>query len=157
MSQNHDWEGAIGAPGFKEALLAYGRAEGVIKARRGLPKDEDELKELAAQAIESGDTEFSLEDAEGERGCTDVRVFAWLYWICDWCGISGPFTALEEAADAVLAMAVGQDCPGFYSAVSGAVPDAFIASRCAKLVEVGKTFLINDTVYRRTKAGLVAQ
>jgi hypothetical protein len=156
-SQNHDWEGEIGAPGFKEALLAYGRAEGVIKARRGLPKDEDELKELAAQAIESGDTEFSLEDAEGERGSTDVRVFAGLYWMCDWGGISGPFTSLEEAAEDVLAMAVGQDCPGFYSAASGAVPDDFIAARSAKLVKVGKTFVINDTVYRRTKTGLVPQ
>ncbi len=38
-----------------------------------------------------------------------------------------------------------------------AVPDDFIASRSAKLVKVGKTFLINDTVYRRTKAGLLAQ
>jgi hypothetical protein len=95
-----------------------------IKAGRGLPRDEDELKELAAQAIESGDTEFSLEDTEGERGSTDVRVFAGLFWICDWGGISGPFTSLEEAAEDVLAMAVGQDCPGFYSAASGAPPMA---------------------------------
>lgn len=155
MSDIHDWEGAIGAPGFREALLAYGRAEGLIKVGMGLPKDE--LKELAAQAIESGDTEFSLEDAEGERGSTDVRDFAGLYWMCDWGGISGPFGTLKEAAEDVLAMAVGQDCPGFYSAASGAVPDDFIAARSAKLVEVGKTFLIHDTVYRRTKAGLVAQ
>ena len=155
MSDIHDWEGAIEAPGFREALRAYGRAEGLIKVGRGLPKDE--LKELAAQAIESGDTEFSLEDAEGERGSTDVRVFAGLYWMCDWGGISGPFTSLEEAATAVLMMAVDQDCPGFYSSASGDVPDDFIAARSAKLVEVGKTFLINDTVYLRTKAGLVAQ
>ena len=73
------------------------------------------------------------------------------------CKFSWPFTSLEAAADAVLVMAVDQDCPGFYSAVSGAMPDDFIAARSAKLVEVGKTFLINDTVYRRTKAGLVAQ
>jgi hypothetical protein len=157
MSGIQDWEGAIGAAGFKEPLLTYGRAEGVIKARRGLPKDEDELKELAAQAIESGDTEFSLEDVEGERGSTGVRVFASLYWICDWGGISGPFASLEEAADAVLAMAVDQDCPGFYSAASGALPDDFIASRSTKLVKVGKTFEINGTLYVRTKAGLVAQ
>jgi hypothetical protein len=157
MSDIQDCEGAIGAAGFKEPLLAYGRAEGVIKARRGLPKDEDELKELAAQAIESGDTEFSLEDVEGERGSTDVRVFASLYWICDWGGISGPFASLEEAAGEVLAMAVGQDCPGFYSAASGTLPDDFIASRSTKLVKVGKTFFINGTVYLRTKASLVAQ
>ena len=73
------------------------------------------------------------------------------------CKFSGPFASLEEAADAVLAMAVDQDCPGFYSSASGDVPDDFIAARSAKLVEVGKTFLINDTVYRRTMAGLVAQ
>jgi hypothetical protein len=154
MSDIHDWEGAMGAPGFREALLAYGRAEGFIKAGRGLPRDEDELKVLAAQAIESGDTGFSLEDTEGERGSTDVRAFAGLYWMCDWGGISGPFASLEEAADAVLAMAVDQDCLGFYSAASGALPDDFIASRSTKLVKVGKTFVINGTVYLRTKAGL---
>jgi hypothetical protein len=64
---------------------------------------------------------------------------------------------LEVSADAVLAMAVDQDCLGFYSAASGALPDDFIASHCAKLVAVGKTFLTHDTVYRRTKAGLLAQ
>ncbi len=157
MSDIHDWEGAMGAPGFREALLAYGCAEGFIKARRGLPKDEDELKVLAAQAIESGETEFSLEDTEGERGSTDIRAFAGIYWMCDCGGISGPFASLEEAADAVLAMAVDQDCPDFYSAASGALPDDFIASRCAKLVKVGKTFVINDTVFLRTPAGLIAQ
>ncbi len=143
------------APGFREALLTYGRAEGLIKVGRRLPRDEDELKVLAAQAIESGDTEFSLEDPEGERGSTDVRAFAALYWMCDWGGISGPFASVEEAADAVLAMAVDQDCPGFYSAASGALPDDFIASRSAKLVKVGKTFVINGTVYLRTKTSLV--
>jgi hypothetical protein len=157
MSDIHDWEGAIGAPGFKEALRAYGRAEGFIKVGRGLPRDEDELKVLAAQAIESGETEFSLEDPDGERGSTDIRAFAGLYWMCDWGGISGPFASLEEAADAVLAMAVDQDCPGFYSAASGALPDHFIASCSAKLVKVGKTFVINDTVFLRTKAGLLPQ
>jgi hypothetical protein len=157
MSDIHDWAGAMEAPGFREALLAYGRAEGFIKAGRGLPRDEDELKVLAAQAIESGDTGFRLEDTEGERGSTDVRAFAGLYWMCDWGGISGPFTSLEEAADAVLAMAVDQDCPGFYSAASGAPPDDFIASRSTKLVKIGKTFVINGTVYLRTKSGLLAQ
>jgi len=51
-------------------------------------------------------------------------------------------------------MAVDQDFPGFYSAASGALPDDFIASRSAKLVKVGMTFVINGTVYLRTKAGL---
>ncbi len=37
------------------------------------------------------------------------------------------------------------------------LPDDFIASRSAKLVKFGRTFLINDTVYLRTKAGLVAR
>jgi hypothetical protein len=77
--------------------------------------------------------------------------------MCDWGGISGPFTSVEEAAEDVLAMAVGQDCPGFYSAASGALPDAFIAARSAQLVKVGKTFEINGTLYVRTKSGLVAQ
>jgi len=122
MSDIHDWEGAINARGFREALLAYGRAEGQIKEGEGLPDDEDELKYMAAEAIESGETEFSLEDPDGERGSTDIRAFAGLYWMCDCGGISGPFASLEEAADAVLAMTVAQACPGFYSAASGAPP-----------------------------------
>ena len=80
MSDIHDCDGAIKAPGFREALLAYGLAEGQIEAGEGLPEEEDELKYMAAEAIEAGDTEFSLEDTEGERGTTDVRVFAGLYW-----------------------------------------------------------------------------
>jgi len=44
--------------------------------------------------------------------------------------------------------------PRFYCAVSGALPDDFIASRSTKLVKVGKTFEINGTLYLRTKAGL---
>jgi hypothetical protein len=74
--------------------------------------------------------------------------------MCDCGGISGPFASLEEAADAVLAMAVDQDCLGFYSAASGALPDDFIASRSTKLVKIGKTFEINGILYLRTKAGL---
>jgi hypothetical protein len=91
MSDIHDWEGAIKAPGFREALLAYGLAERQIEEGEGLPEDEDELKYIAAEAIEAGDTEFSLEDTEGERGSTDV-----------------PFDSLEETADAILFMAVDQ-------------------------------------------------
>jgi hypothetical protein len=54
-------------------------------------------------------------------------------------------------------MAADQDCPGFYSAAFGALPDDFIASRSTKLVKVGKTFEINGSLYVRTKVGLVAQ
>lgn len=155
MSDIHDWEGAIKAPGFREALLAYGLAEGQIEALEGLPEEEDELKFMAAEAIEAGDTEFSLEDTQGERGSTDVRVFAGLYWWCDWGGVNGPFDSLEDAADGILSMAVSQNTPGFYCAASGDVPDEFIASRAAKLVDLNDRFIVNDTVYVRTKAGLV--
>jgi hypothetical protein len=157
MSDIHDWDGAIKAPGFREALLAYGLAEGQIEAGDGLPEDEGELKYMAAEAIEAGDIEFSLEDAEGERGSTDVRFFAGLYWWCDWGGINGPFDSLEDAADAILSMAVDQDTPGFYSAAHGNVTDEFIATRSMKLVELNGTFVVNETIYVRTKAGLAPQ
>ena len=155
MSDIHDWEGAINAPGFRAALLGYCRAKGQITPKGRLPKDEDELRYLAAEAIEAGDTEFSLEDAAGERGSTDVRVFAGLYWMCDYGGISGPFDNLEEAVDSVLTMAVDQDAVGFYTQVSSSLPDGFLSPRCRKLVKLGKDFTINGTVYVRTKAGLV--
>lgn len=155
MSDIHDWAGAINAPGFREALLAYGRAEGQIEDGEGLQDDEDELKYMAAEAIEAGDVEFSLEDGECERGSTDVRMFAGLHWWCDWGGINGPFDSLEDAVDSILSMAVSQNTPGFYCAASGGVPNEFIASRAAKLVDLNDTFDINETVYIRTKAGLV--
>jgi hypothetical protein len=155
MSDIHDWEGAIKAPGFREALLVYGLAEGQVEAGEGLPEVEDELKYMAAEAIEAGDVEFSLEDAEGERGSTDVRVFAGLYWWCDYGGINGPFDSLEDAADSILSMAVDQDTLGFYSSALGCLSDEFIASRSAKLVNLNDTFVVNDTDYVRTKAGLV--
>ena len=155
MSDIHDWDGAIKAPGFLEALLAYGLVERQIEAGDGLPVDEDELKYMAAEAIEAGDTEFSLEDAEGERGSTDVRLFAGLYWWCDWDGINGPFDSLEDAADAILSMAVDQDTPGFYSAAYGNLSDEFIATRATKLVDLNDTLVVNDTAYVRTKDGLV--
>lgn len=155
MSDIHDWESAIKAPGFREALLAYGLAERQIEEGDGLPEDEDELKFMAAEAIEAGDTEFSLEDTEGERSSTDVRVFAGLYWWCDYGGINGPFDSLEDAADSILSMAVDQDTPGFYVSASGDLPDVFIASRCVKLVKVGKASTTNYTICVRTMAGLV--
>lgn len=155
MSDIHDWKGAVEAPGFREALLAYGQAEGQIEAGEGLPEEEDELKYMAAEAIEAGDAEFSLEDAEGERGSTDVRIFAGLYWWCDWGGINGPFGSLEDAADSILSMAVDQDAPGFYCAASGNLPDDFITTRATKLVDLKDTFIVNETVYVRTNVGLV--
>ena len=50
MSDIHDWEGAIKAPGFREALLAYGLAESQIEEGEGLPEHEDELKHMDAGA-----------------------------------------------------------------------------------------------------------
>ena len=47
--------------------------------------------------------------------------------------------------------------PGFLLRRLRGAPDGFIASRSTKLVKVGKTFVINGTVYLRTKVGLVAQ
>ncbi len=155
MSDIHDWKGAIEAPGFREALLAYGLADGQIEQGEGLPEDERDLRFMAAEAIEAGDTEFSLEDAEGERGSTDVRVFAGLYWWCDWGGINGPFDSLEDAADSILSMAAEQESPGFYFSADGNVSDDFIATRAVKLVEIGDTFVVNGTVNIRTKRGLV--
>ena len=155
MSDIHDWKGAIKAPGFREALLAYGLAEGQIEEGEGLPEDERDLRSMAAEAIEAGGTEFTLEDAEGERGSTDVRVFAGLYWWCDYGGINGPFDSLEDAADSILSMAVNQDTPGFYCSALGSLTDEFIATRSAKLVDLNDTFVVNETVYVRTKAGLV--
>jgi hypothetical protein len=155
MSDIHDWDRAIKATGFRDALLAYGLAEGQVEAGEGLPEDEDELKYMAAEAIEAGNTEFSLEDAEGERGSTDVRVFAGLYWWCDYGGINGPFDSLDEAADSILSMAVDQEIKGFYCSADGNVSDEFIASRAVKLVEIDDTFFVNDTAYVRTKDGLI--
>jgi hypothetical protein len=157
MSDIHDWKSAIEAPGFREALLAYGLADGQIEQGEGLPEDERDLKFMAAEAIEAGDTEFSLEDAEGERGSTVVRVFAGLYWWCDYGGINGPFDSLEDTADSILSMAVDQDSPGFYSAASGNLSDEFIATRAVKLVEIGDTFIVNVTAFVRTKKGLVSK
>jgi hypothetical protein len=155
MSDIHDWKSAIEAPGFREALMAYGLADGQIEEGEGLPEVERDLRFMAAEAIEAGDIEFSLEDAEGERGSTDVRVFARLYWWCDYGGINGPFDSLEDAADAILSMATDQDIQGFYCSADGNVSDEFIATRAVKLVEIGDTFVVSGKIYIRTKAGLI--
>jgi hypothetical protein len=155
MSDFHDWKGAIDAPGFREALLGYGLAEGQVEESEGLPDDERDLRFMAAEAIEAGGIEFSLEDTEGERGTTDVRVFAKLYWWCDYGGINGPYDSLEDAADSILSMAVDQDVPGFYCSADGNLSDEFIAARTVELVEVGDTFFVNGKVYVRTENGLI--
>jgi len=155
MSDIHDWKSAIEAPGFRKALLAYGLADGQIEEGEGLPEDERDLRFMAAEAIEAGDIEFSLEDAEGERGSTDVRLFAGLYWWCDYGGINGPFDSLEDAVDSILSMAAEQESPGFYFSADGNVSDDFIASRAVELVEIGDSFVVNGTVNIRTKTGLV--
>jgi len=155
MSDIHDWKSAIVTAVFREALLAYGLAEGQIEEGEGLPDDERDLRFMAAEAIEAGGTEFSLEDTEGERGATDVRVFAGLYWWCDYGGINGPYDSLEDAADSILSMAVDQDTPGFYCSACGNVSDEFIATRSAKLVDLNDAFIVNGTVYIRTRNGLI--
>jgi len=55
----------------------------------------------------------------------------------------------------ILSIASSSAPEGFYTKATGALDDSFIASRSTVLVEMGKTILINDTVYVRTKAGLV--
>ena len=71
MSDFHDWEGVLSTPGFRKALLAYGRADGQIKPKGRLPSDD--LEYMASEAIRSGAEEFSLEDAQGDRGSTYVH------------------------------------------------------------------------------------
>jgi hypothetical protein len=153
MSDFHDWEGVLGAPGFRKALLAYGRANGVIKPKGRLPTDD--LEYMASEAIRSGAEEFSLEDAQGDRGSTYVHCFADYYWSYSYGGIDGPFADLEEAVDTILSIASNSAPEGFYTSAAGDLPDEFIASRCIALVVMGKTILINGKVYVRTKPGLV--
>ena len=66
MSDFHDWESVLGTPGFRAALLAYGRANGEIKPKGRLPKDD--LEYMASAAIRSGDEEFALEDRPTSTG-----------------------------------------------------------------------------------------
>ena len=78
MSDFHDWEGVLSAPGFRKALLAYSRSNGDIKPKGRLPTDD--LEYMASEAIRSGAEEFSLEDKLGDRGSTYVHCFADYYW-----------------------------------------------------------------------------
>ena len=152
MSDFHDWEGVLGTPGFRKALLVYGRANGDIKPKGKLPKDD--LEYMASAAIRDGDEEFALEDRHADRGSTYVHCFAGYYWSYSYGGIDGPFGDLEEAVSTILSIASSSAPEGFYTKATGALDDSFIASRSTALVEMGKTILINDTVYVRTKAGL---
>ena len=155
MSDFHDWEGVLGTPGFRAALLAYGRANGEIKPKGRLPKDD--LEYMASAAIRSGEEEFALEDRQADRGSTYVHCFAGCYWSYSYGGIDGPFGELEEAVSTILSIASSSAPEGFYTKATGALDDGFIACRCLEFVEMGKTFIINDKVYIRTKAGLVPQ
>jgi len=155
MSDFHDWEGVLGTPGFRAALLAYGRANGEIKPKGRLPKDD--LEYMASAAIRSGDEEFALEDRQADRGSTYVHCFAGYYWSYSYGGIDGPFGNLEEAVSTILSIASSSAPEGFYTKATGALDGSFIASRCTVLVKMGKTMMINDTIYIRTKAGLVPQ
>jgi len=153
MSDFHDWEGVLGTPGFRAALLAYGRANGEIKPKGRLPKDD--LEYMASAAIRSGDEEFALEDRQADRGRTYVHCFAGYYWSYSYGGIDGPFGDLEEAVSTILSIASGSAPEGFYTKATCALDDSFIASRGTALVEMGKAILINETAYDRTKDGLV--
>lgn len=153
MSDFHDWEGVLGTPGFRKALLAYGRADGQIKPKGRLPKDD--LEYMASAAIRDGDEQFALEDRQADRGSTYVHGFAGYYWSYSYGGIDGPFGDLEEAVSTILSIASSSAPEGFYTSAAGDLPDEFIASRCAALVVMGKTIQINGKVYVRAKAGLV--
>ena len=153
MSAFREWDNAIGAAGFRDALLAYGRAQGDIGPKAKLPKDD--IKHLAAAAIRSGDVEFSLETAFKGRGSVEVHFFAGYYWAYDSGGIQGPFYSLEKAAQSVLKIASLAAPSGFYKYASGNLDAAFIASRCANLVEANDELIINRTAYVRSESGLV--
>jgi hypothetical protein len=153
MSLFHEWDNAIGAAGFRDALLAYGRARGDIGPAGKLPNDD--LKHLAAAAIRSGEVEFSLETASKGRGSVHVHAFAGYHWACDSGGIQGPFYSLEKAAQSVLKIASLAAPSGFYKHAFGKLDDAFIASRCANLIDGKDELLINGTAYVRSASGLI--
>lgn len=152
MSDFHDWEGVLGTPGFRAALLAYGRANGEIKPKGRLPKDD--LEYMASAAIRSGEVEFCLETASKGRGSVHVHSFAGYHWAYDSGGIQGPFYSLEKAAQSVLKIASLAAPSGFYKHAYGKLDDAFIVSRCANLIGGKEELLINGTAYVRSESGL---
>ncbi|MEY3583417.1 MAG: hypothetical protein RJA48_500 [Verrucomicrobiota bacterium] len=150
---HHDWEAVLRLPGFRKALLEYGRSEGSIKANGRLPRID--LNDMASVAIRSRPALFSLEDRLADMGSVYVRCFAGYYWSTAFDDIDGPFDTLEKAVDTRLSIASDSAPLGFYVSASSNLPDAFIASRCVNLVEIGKTFAINGTIHVSTKDGLV--
>jgi len=152
MAAFHEWDNAIGAAGFRDALLAYGRARGDIGPAGKLPRDD--LKHLAEAAIRSGEVEFSLETASRGRGSVNVHAFAGYHWAYDSGGIQGPFYSLEKAAQYVLKIASLAAPSGFYKHAYGKLDDAFIVSRCANLIDGKEELLINGTAYVRSESGL---
>lgn len=150
---HHDWEAVLRLPGFRKALLEYGRSKGSIKPNGRLPRVD--LDDMASVAIRSHPALFSLEDRLADMGSVYVRFFAGYYWSTGFDDIDGPYDTLEKAVDTRLTIASNSAPLGFYVSASGDLPDEFIASRCAALVEMGKTILINGKVHVRAKAGLV--
>jgi len=155
MFDFHDWEGVLGTPGFRAALLAYGRANGHIKPKGRLPTAD--LEDMASCAIRSTKPEFCLEDKNADMGSVRVHCFADYYWAANFVDIDGPFDDLEEAVHAVLSIAVNSAPEGFYKRAHGILNDQFIADRCEELVELGRTFVINQSTYVRTLEGLKVQ
>jgi len=153
MSVFHEWDNAIGAAGFRDALLAYGRDRGDIGPKGKLSKED--LRHLAAAAIRSGVVEFSLETASKERGSVQVHAFAGYHWAYDAGGIQGPFYSLEKAAQSVLKIASLAAPSGFYKHAFGKLDDAFIVSRCANLIDGNEELLINGRAYVRSESGLI--
>ena len=150
---HHDWEAVLRLPRFRKALLEYGRSEGSIKANGRLPRID--LNDMASVAIRSRPALFSLEDRLADMGSIYVRSFADYYWSTGFDDIDGPFDTLEKAVDTRLSIASDSAPLGFYVSASGDLPDAFVASRCVKLVEIGKKFAINGIIHVRTKDGLI--
>ena len=150
---HYDWDAMLGLPGFRKALLDYGRSVGSIKANGRLPKID--LNDMASVAIRSHPALFSLEDRLADMGSVYVRSFAGYYWSTGFDDIDGPYDTLERAVDTRLSIASDSAPLGFYVSASGDLPNHFIASRCVNLVEIGKTFVINGTVHIRTKDELV--
>jgi hypothetical protein len=153
MPDFSDWDSTISTPGFRKALLAYGRANRGIKPKGRLPTAD--LEDMASCAIRSTKPEFSLEDRNADMGSVRVHCFAGYYWAANFADIHGPFDDFEEAVNTVLSIAVSSAPEGFYKRAYGSLNDDFIADRCKELVEPGCVFVINNSAYVRTDAGLV--
>jgi hypothetical protein len=154
MGSFNDWGGAANTSGFLESLKAFGLKDGQINPGSELPKDEDELRSLAVDAIHSDEARFTL-DADANSGGTFYAYgFGGLLW---WAAgddvIHGPSQDLEEA----VAMLIGMAEPNWHCSASGDVSDEFLVAQCGGLVEVGESFEINGSPYVQTATGLVRQ